>query len=94
MVLEDSEFLIRDEDIHLAARSLKTIPHPLRLKILCGVARKECTVQEIVAWEEPLKVMPPSTCLFYGKKEFLLPVKMPTGSIIGLAMTALFALSK
>jgi DNA-binding transcriptional ArsR family regulator len=42
--------LIGDEDIDLAARSLKAMSHPLRLKILCGVGKGEHTVQEIVAW--------------------------------------------
>ena len=40
--------LNRDEDIALAARSLKAISHPLRLKILCVLGDKEVNVQDIV----------------------------------------------
>jgi len=38
----------RDEEIERASRSLKAIAHPLRLKILCTLARGECSVHEIV----------------------------------------------
>lgn len=41
--------ITKEEDIHLAARSLKAMAHPLRLKILCilgGVS--EFSVQDIV----------------------------------------------
>lgn len=38
----------RDEDIDLAARSLKAMSHPLRLKILCQLEDKELCVQDIV----------------------------------------------
>lgn len=46
--LED--FLItNEEDIHLAARSLKAMAHPLRLKILCILGGSgEFSVQDIV----------------------------------------------
>ena len=37
-----------DEDIEQAARSLKAMSHPLRLKILCALGDKEISVQEIV----------------------------------------------
>ena len=38
----------RDEDIDRAARSLKAMSHPLRLKILCTLGDREVSVQEIV----------------------------------------------
>lgn len=37
-----------DEDIEQAARSLKAMSHPLRLKILCALGGKEISVQDIV----------------------------------------------
>lgn len=44
------ELLItKEEDIHLAARSLKAMAHPLRLKILCLLGGSgEFSVQDIV----------------------------------------------
>ena len=39
----------KQEDIELAARALKSIAHPLRLKILCVIGDQEACVQEIVA---------------------------------------------
>ena len=38
----------KQEHIELAARSLKAIAHPLRLKILCVIGDQEACVQEIV----------------------------------------------
>lgn len=38
----------QEEHIDLAAKSLKAIAHPLRLKILCVVGSEEACVQEIV----------------------------------------------
>ncbi len=38
----------KQEHIELAARSLKSISHPLRLKILCVLGDQEACVQEIV----------------------------------------------
>lgn len=38
----------KQENIDLAARSLKAISHPLRLKILCVLGNEEISVQEIV----------------------------------------------
>ena len=38
----------KQEHIEMAARSLKAIAHPLRLKILCVVGDQEACVQEIV----------------------------------------------
>ena len=38
----------KQEHIELAARALKAIAHPLRLKILCVVGDQEVCVQEIV----------------------------------------------
>ena len=38
----------KQEHIELAARSLKAISHPLRLKILCVIGPEEACVQEIV----------------------------------------------
>jgi DNA-binding transcriptional ArsR family regulator len=47
---DSRQTLITDEeDIHIAARSMKAMAHPLRLKILCIVGcRTEVCVQEIV----------------------------------------------
>lgn len=43
------DFLItRDEDIERAARALKAMSHPLRLKILCTLGDQEISVQDIV----------------------------------------------
>ena len=38
----------KQEHIELAARSLKAIAHPLRLKILCVIGEEEACVQQIV----------------------------------------------
>ena len=38
----------KQEHIELAARALKSISHPLRLKILCVIGSQEACVQEIV----------------------------------------------
>ena len=38
----------KQEHIELAARSLKSIAHPLRLKILCVLGEQEACVQDIV----------------------------------------------
>lgn len=41
--------ITKEEDIHLAARSLKAMAHPLRLKILCILGGSgEFSVQDIV----------------------------------------------
>ena len=37
-----------DQDIEMAARSLKAMSHPLRLKILCALGNLEISVQDIV----------------------------------------------
>ena len=37
-----------DDDIERAARSLRAMAHPLRLKILCVLGDREMSVQEIV----------------------------------------------
>lgn len=37
-----------DEDIERAARSMKAMSHPLRLKILCTLGEHEASVQDIV----------------------------------------------
>ncbi|MGB4468105.1 MAG: metalloregulator ArsR/SmtB family transcription factor [Azovibrio sp.] len=38
----------KQEHIETAARALKSIAHPLRLKILCVLGEQEASVQEIV----------------------------------------------
>lgn len=44
-----SLLITKEEDIHLAARSLKAMAHPLRLKILCILGGNgEFSVQDIV----------------------------------------------
>ncbi|MDP2751658.1 MAG: metalloregulator ArsR/SmtB family transcription factor [Rhodocyclaceae bacterium] len=42
------ELIDKQENIEIAARSLKAIAHPLRLKILCVINDKEVCVQDIV----------------------------------------------
>lgn len=46
--LEHLGLMTRDEDIDRAARSLKAMSHPLRLKILCTLGDQEVSVQDIV----------------------------------------------
>ncbi|ALP54902.1 ArsR family transcriptional regulator [Candidatus Tenderia electrophaga] len=46
--LDNEGLLDKDEDIDLAARSLKAMSHPIRLKILCTLSDGEVSVQEIV----------------------------------------------
>jgi ArsR family transcriptional regulator len=43
-----SEMIDHKEQIQTAARALKAISHPLRLKILCVVGDQEVCVQDIV----------------------------------------------
>jgi DNA-binding transcriptional ArsR family regulator len=48
-VAQEIAFLMgKEENIETAARALKSISHPLRLKILCVVGDGEACVQEIV----------------------------------------------
>lgn len=44
----NNKLIDRDEDIELAANAIKSIAHPLRLKILCVLGDQEISVQEIV----------------------------------------------
>jgi ArsR family transcriptional regulator len=49
MSVRDVECLLaRAADIEIAARSLKAMSHPLRLKILCTLGNREVCVQGIV----------------------------------------------
>ncbi|MGC2166604.1 MAG: metalloregulator ArsR/SmtB family transcription factor [Gallionella sp.] len=43
-----NKLIDRDEDIEQAANAIKSIAHPLRLKILCVLGDQEISVQEIV----------------------------------------------
>jgi len=43
-----SELIDHQEQVEIAARALKAISHPLRLKILCVVGDQEVCVQDIV----------------------------------------------
>ncbi len=43
-----AELIDKQEHIETAARALKAISHPLRLKILCVVGSEEVCVQDIV----------------------------------------------
>lgn len=43
-----SEMMDHEEQVEIAARALKAISHPLRLKILCMVGDQEVCVQDIV----------------------------------------------
>lgn len=40
--------ILNDDDIRRAARSLKAMSHPIRLKILCTLRDREVSVQEMV----------------------------------------------
>ena len=44
----DFTLLQNDDDIDRAARALKAMSHPLRLKILCTLGEQEVSVQDIV----------------------------------------------
>jgi len=44
----DDHILYDDQDINRAARCLKAMSHPLRLKILCVLGDKAFSVQDIV----------------------------------------------
>lgn len=46
--LNSETLLDKDEDIDLAARALKAMSHPIRLKILCTLGGEEISVQDIV----------------------------------------------
>jgi ArsR family transcriptional regulator len=48
MTALQAELISRDEDIDMAARSLKAMSHPMRLKILCTLGEREVSVQDIV----------------------------------------------
>jgi len=43
-----SELIDKEEHIEQAARAMKAISHPLRLKILCVLGDQEVSVQDIV----------------------------------------------
>jgi len=43
-----NKLMDRDEDIQQAALAIKSIAHPLRLKILCILGEQEVSVQDIV----------------------------------------------
>ena len=47
-VISSVNLIDKQEHIELAARALKSIAHPLRLKILCVLGEEEACVQEIV----------------------------------------------
>lgn len=49
-MVEESKLYIEvnDDDIEKAARSLKAMSHPIRLKVLCLLGEDELSVQEIV----------------------------------------------
>jgi DNA-binding transcriptional ArsR family regulator len=46
--IDGRQLLARATDIEIAARSLKAMSHPLRLKILCTLGNREICVQGIV----------------------------------------------
>jgi ArsR family transcriptional regulator len=48
MLIAINELIDKQEHIETAARALKAISHPLRLKILCVVGDQETCVQDIV----------------------------------------------
>ncbi len=48
MEAKDKHIFFDDSDINRAARCLKAMSHPLRLKILCVLGTESISVQEIV----------------------------------------------
>ena len=48
MEINTVDLLAKQEHIETAARALKAISHPLRLKILCVIGAEEACVQDIV----------------------------------------------
>ena len=48
MDINTVDLLAKQEHIETAARALKAISHPLRLKILCVIGAEEACVQDIV----------------------------------------------
>ena len=48
MEINTVDLLAKQEHIETAARALKAISHPLRLKILCVIGADEACVQDIV----------------------------------------------
>ncbi|HSH08716.1 MAG TPA: metalloregulator ArsR/SmtB family transcription factor [Burkholderiales bacterium] len=46
--IEGFDLIEKAEHIELAARAMKAMAHPLRLKILCVLGGKEVSVQDIV----------------------------------------------
>ncbi len=48
MEKEEDQILYNDADINRAARCLKAMSHPLRLKILCVLGSQKISVQDIV----------------------------------------------
>lgn len=48
MEVTDKSILYNDAEINQAARSLKAMSHPLRLKILCVLGANSLSVQDIV----------------------------------------------
>ena len=48
MNISAEELVYQEKDIEQAARSLKAMSHPLRLKILCVLGQREISVQDIV----------------------------------------------
>jgi DNA-binding transcriptional ArsR family regulator len=48
MEIKDQHILYDDTDIDRAARCLKAMSHPLRLKILCVLGNSSISVQDIV----------------------------------------------
>ena len=48
MEINTIDLLAKQEHIETAARALKAISHPLRLKILCVIGSEEACVQDIV----------------------------------------------
>jgi ArsR family transcriptional regulator len=46
--LLQQELIDKDEHIEQAARAIKAMSHPLRLKILCVLGKRELAVQDIV----------------------------------------------
>ena len=48
VTMNEVDLITKDEDIEKAARSLKAMSHPIRLKVLCVLGDQEVSVQDIV----------------------------------------------
>lgn len=76
------------EHIETAARALKAISHPLRLKILCVVGEQEVCVQDIVNAVGTSQSNISQHLAILRDKGVCAPARTRTGSITGSATPA------